>query len=151
MKQDLISDVVVKRDLTSDVATKRKLIFEKSKDGHHGYSLPQLDVPERAIGELLPKNILRDIDPQLPQVDELTVVRHYTRLSQMNHSVDTGFYPLGSCTMKYNPKVNEKVARLEGFVHLHPYQPEEEVQGALEVIYTLERLLAEITGMYRGT
>ncbi len=151
MKQERISDLTVERKPISDVATKRKLIFEKGKGGHRGYSLPQLDVPERPIEELLPKNILRDEDPHLAEVDELTAVRHYTKLSQMNYSVDTGFYPLGSCTMKYNPKVNEKVARLEGLVHLHPYQPEEEIQGALEVIYTLERLLAEITGMYRGT
>lgn len=151
MKQELIGDLTVERKPINDVATKRKLIFEKSKDGHRGYSLPQLDVPGGAIEELLPKNMLRDEDPGLPEVDELTAIRHYTRLSQMNYSVDTGFYPLGSCTMKYNPKVNEKVARLEGLVHLHPYQLEEEVQGALEVIYTLERLLSEITGMYRGT
>ena len=82
----------------------------------------------------------------LPEVAEIDLVRHYTRLSQLNHSIDTGFYPLGSCTMKYNPKVNEVAARLPGFAALHPLQPEESTQGAMELMYELQELLAEIAG-----
>lgn len=120
------------------------LIFEISKAGRKAYSLPECDVP--TCGEIDSK-YLRAKAAELPEVSELDAVRHFTQISQRNHGVDSGFYPLGSCTMKYNPKVNEAVARLEGFAKVHPYQSEETVQGALELIYDLSRMLSEITGM----
>lgn len=123
------------------------LIFELSKEGRTGYSLPELDVPERDLSELIPTFALRDESPELPEVSELDIMRHYTALSNRNHGVDTGFYPLGSCTMKYNPKINEAVARIPGFANIHPLQDESTVQGALEVIYDLQEHLTEITGM----
>ncbi|MBO3803658.1 MAG: aminomethyl-transferring glycine dehydrogenase subunit GcvPB [Candidatus Brockarchaeota archaeon] len=121
-----------------------KLIFELSAEGREGASLPELDVPEQDLG--IPETELRSEIP-LPEVSEVDVVRHYTALSRMNFGVDSGFYPLGSCTMKYNPKVNEVIAGLPGFKSAHPYQPEELSQGCLQVIYELSRDLAEITGM----
>ncbi|WP_088104705.1 aminomethyl-transferring glycine dehydrogenase subunit GcvPB [Halalkalibacter urbisdiaboli] len=123
------------------------LIFELSKPGRVGHSLPHLDVPEQLIEELLPSEFIRESEPELPEVSELQIMRHYTALSTRNHGVDSGFYPLGSCTMKYNPKINEQVARYEGLAHIHPYQPVEQVQGALELLYNLQTSLAEITGM----
>ncbi|KAF1080174.1 MAG: Glycine dehydrogenase [decarboxylating] (glycine cleavage system P2 protein) [Candidatus Rifleibacterium amylolyticum] len=122
------------------------LIFDLSKDGCRGFTLPALDVPEVDPADHIPARFLREELP-LPSMSELDVVRHFTRLSRLNHSVDIGFYPLGSCTMKYNPKVNENMARLPGFANLHPQQPEESVQGALQMLKTLEESLAEITGM----
>ena len=123
------------------------LIFEKSVKGRRGYSLPKLDVPAVLLEELLPAKFHRKDPPRLPEVSEVDVVRHFTNLSRDNYGVDQGFYPLGSCTMKYNPKVNEDVARYAGFTHLHPLQPEEQVQGGLELMYELSASLAEITGM----
>lgn len=123
------------------------LIFELSKPGRIGYSLPELDVPEADLNELLPEGYLREEEPELPEVSELDIMRHYTALSKRNHGVDSGFYPLGSCTMKYNPKINENVARFNGFAHLHPLQDESSVQGALELMYDLQQHLIEITGM----
>lgn len=120
------------------------LIFEISKAGRNAYSLPECDVP--TCGDIDSK-YLRAKAPELPEVSELDAVRHFTQISQRNHGVDSGFYPLGSCTMKYNPKRNEAVARFEGFAKIHPYQPEETVQGALELIYNLSNILSEITGM----
>ena len=117
------------------------LIFELSRPGRCAVKLPTLDV----LPAELPENLVRD-ELALPEVSEADVVRHYTRLSQMNYSVDTGFYPLGSCTMKYNPKINEVVSRLPGFAHLHPYQDEESVQGALLLMYYLQEFLKEIGG-----
>ena len=99
------------------------------------------------LNDKLPKHLIRDEPAELPEVSELQLVRHYTALSNKNHGIDNGFYPLGSCTMKYNPKINEDVARLEGFSRIHPYQPAETVQGALEVLYELQEELAVITGM----
>lgn len=125
------------------------LIFEISQPGRRGYSLPACDVPEIAVDQLLPVECLRPTPPELPEVSELDTVRHFTRLSQRNYGLDSGFYPLGSCTMKYNPKVNEVVSRLEGFLNVHPYQAEETVQGSLEIMYKLDKMLAEITGMDR--
>lgn len=124
-----------------------KLIFEISKPGRVGYSLPALDVPETDIAEVLPSDYIREAEPALPEVSELDIMRHYTALSKHNHGVDSGFYPLGSCTMKYNPKINETVARFPGFAHVHPLQPESTVQGALELMYDLQEHLKEITGM----
>ncbi|MBI4014279.1 MAG: aminomethyl-transferring glycine dehydrogenase subunit GcvPB [Candidatus Rokubacteria bacterium] len=124
-----------------------KLIFELSVPGRVGYSLPEPDVPEADPVRLLPAEHLRKTPPALPEVSELDVVRHYTRLSRMNYGVDTHFYPLGSCTMKYNPKVNEDMARLPGFARLHPLTPEEAMPGALELMVRLGEMLAEIVGM----
>lgn len=122
----------------------KSLIFELSRTGRIAHSLPVLDVPE--ADELSPE-YLREEAADLPEVSELDLMRHYTELSRRNHGVDNGFYPLGSCTMKYNPKVHEDVARLSGFAKIHPYQAEDTVQGALQLLYELQRDLAEITGM----
>jgi glycine dehydrogenase subunit 2 len=123
------------------------LIFERSTEGRIGYSLPELDVPEVNVEELIPSEYLRIEEPGLPEISELDIMRHYTLLSNNNHGVDSGFYPLGSCTMKYNPKINESVARFPGFAHIHPLQEESSVQGALELMYDLQEHLIEITGM----
>lgn len=125
----------------------QELIFEVSQPGRIGYSLPELDVPETDLSTLLPAGYLREEEPELPEVSELDIMRHYTALSNRNHGVDSGFYPLGSCTMKYNPKINEDVARFDGFAHIHPLQQEETVQGAMELLYDLQEHLKEITGM----
>lgn len=125
----------------------QELIFELSQPGRIGYSLPELDVPETDLSALLPAGYLREEEPELPEVSELDIMRHYTALSNRNHGVDSGFYPLGSCTMKYNPKINEDVARFDGFAHIHPLQQEETVQGAMELLYDLQEHLKEITGM----
>lgn len=122
-----------------------QLIFEISKKGRKAYSLPECDVPE--VSGAIDSKYLRSEDPDLPEVSELDAVRHFTRISQRNHGVDSGFYPLGSCTMKYNPKVNELVARLDGFSKIHPYQEEKTVQGALKLMYELGGMLSQITGM----
>ncbi|HHW15244.1 MAG TPA: aminomethyl-transferring glycine dehydrogenase subunit GcvPB [Firmicutes bacterium] len=127
------------------------LLYEISSPGRRGYSLPAPDVPVKPVEELLPAKARRTQAPFLPEVSEVDVVRHFTNLSRLNYGVDTGFYPLGSCTMKYNPKIGEAVAELPGFTGLHPYQPEQTVQGALTVLWELERDLCEITGMSRMT
>jgi glycine dehydrogenase subunit 2 len=124
-----------------------KLIFEISREGRTAYSLPVCDVPRYEINTIIPQECLRASEPNLPEVSEVDAVRHFTRLSRLNHGVDSGFYPLGSCTMKYNPKVNEDVARLDGLVKVHPYQPVETVQGCLELLYNMDKMLSEITGM----
>ena len=123
------------------------LIFELSTPGRIGYSLPEVDVPELDLSSLLPEGYVREEEPELPEVSELDIMRHYTALSRRNHGVDSGFYPLGSCTMKYNPKINENVARFNGFAHVHPLQDESSVQGALELLFDLQQHLIEITGM----
>lgn len=123
------------------------LIFELSTEGRIGYSLPDLDVPEVDLSSLLPEGMLRAEEAELPEVSELDIMRHYTALSNRNHGVDSGFYPLGSCTMKYNPKINESVARFPGFANVHPLQDESSVQGAMELMYDLQEHLIEITGM----
>ncbi len=117
------------------------LIFELSKPGRRGVRFPAPDVPETP----LPADLARE-SLSWPEVSEIDVIRHFTRLSQKNHAIDINFYPLGSCTMKYNPKINEAVARYPGFARLHPYQPESTVQGALELMYDLQEILAEISG-----
>ncbi|WP_046174490.1 aminomethyl-transferring glycine dehydrogenase subunit GcvPB [Domibacillus indicus] len=123
------------------------LIFEISRPGRVGCSLPERDVDAVDLSEKLPAHLIREEAPELPEVSELQLVRHYTALSNKNHGVDNGFYPLGSCTMKYNPKINEDAARLDGFSRIHPYQPGETVQGALQLLYELQEDLAAITGM----
>ena len=125
------------------------LIFEKSVPGRRTSLLPACDVPERDLGSVIPADFIRAQAAELPEVSEVDAVRHFTALSKMNHGVDSGFYPLGSCTMKYNPKVNEEVARYSGFSRIHPYQSEKTVQGALELLYQTDNMLAEITGMAR--
>lgn len=127
------------------------LIFEMSRPGRTAYSLPVCDVPEVDPGKLIPAHLLRTKPAGLPEVYEVDVIRHYTALSRRNFGVDNGFYPLGSCTMKYNPKLNEDAARFPGFADIHPYQPESSIQGALELLYTLQNDLAAITGMDQVT
>ena len=126
-----------------------KLIFELSKPGRCGYSLPAN--PWEKGTEEIPAALRRSEEANLPEVSELDVLRHYTNLSNMNFGVDTGFYPLGSCTMKYNPKINEEMAAMPGFKTLHPLQPDCTVQGALELYYNLNRSLSAITGMAEFT
>lgn len=123
------------------------LIFERGKKGRRGCSLPQWEVEEVNPKGIIPSHLLRQEWEGFPQLSEVEVVRHFTRLSQWNYGVDSGLYPLGSCTMKYNPKLNEEVAKLPGFSKLHPYTPDELCQGILRVMDELETFLAEITGM----
>ncbi|MFD1887534.1 aminomethyl-transferring glycine dehydrogenase subunit GcvPB [Paenibacillus wenxiniae] len=129
------------------MAKEKALIFELSQTGRIGYSLPECDVPQADLSSLIPQHMLRSEAAALPEVYEVDVIRHYTELSRLNFGVDNGFYPLGSCTMKYNPKVNEDVARYAGFAKIHPYQPEQSIQGALELLHTLQNDLAVLTGM----
>ena len=123
------------------------LIFELSKSGRRGYSLPKNNFGSYEI----PKEICRATDAALPECDELTVVRHYTNLSNNNFGVDTGFYPLGSCTMKYNPKINEEMAALPQFQNLHPSQPAHTVTGAQALVTLLEKSLCALTGLAHFT
>ncbi len=127
---------------TSGLQLNEKLIFDHSDPGRKGYSLPRLDVP----AAVLPEGLVRAEVEGFPEVSEVDVVRHFTRLSSWNYGVDSGFYPLGSCTMKYNPKVNEKAARIDGFANCHPYTPQSLSQGALALMYDLQAALAEISG-----
>ena len=123
------------------------LLFEKSSAGRRGVAVPAFDIDEVAPETLIPAEMIRgDIDG-FPELSELDTVRHFTRLSQLNFGIDTTFYPLGSCTMKYNPKVNDEIAAIKGFSKLHPYQPVELTQGALQLVYEMEEFLAEINGM----
>src|SRR3712207_4149308 len=120
-----------------------KLIFERSQPGRRAYSLPRQDVatptPE------IPDGLRRERPPRLPELAEPDLVRHFTELSTRNFGIDTGFYPLGSCTMKYNPRVNERVAALPGFRDLHPLQEEDAAQGALELMWRLQEILCEVS------
>src|SRR5881396_3269532 len=122
-------------------------IYERSVPGRRAGSVPACDVPERPLDELIPQNLRRKQGPELPEVSEPEIVRHYNRLSRRNFDLDTGPYPLGSCTMKHNPRLNEKVAALPGHARLHPAQSPKRAQGALELMWRLERALAEITGL----
>jgi glycine dehydrogenase subunit 2 len=124
-----------------------KLIFELGSPGLTGATLPNLDVPKKNINELLPQKYLRETDARLPEVSENEVVRHFVNLSTLNHHVDKGFYPLGSCTMKYNPKVNEETAGMAGFRAIHPMQPTETTQGAMELWANMGEMLCEISGL----
>ncbi|CAM3007538.1 aminomethyl-transferring glycine dehydrogenase subunit GcvPB [Paenibacillus taichungensis] len=134
-------------DRAASPAPEQSLIFELSSPGRVAYSLPECDVPRQAVDSLIPREMLRSEAAALPEVFEVDVIRHYTALSRRNFGVDNGFYPLGSCTMKYNPKINEDVARYNGFAKIHPYQHESSIQGALELLYTLQNDLAGLTGM----
>jgi glycine dehydrogenase subunit 2 len=132
-------------------AYEEPLLFERSRPGRVGFSLPEPDVPAADPARLLPEGAVRDDLPGLPELSEVDVVRHFTRLSTWNAAVDLGLYPLGSCTMKYNPKVNEAAARLPGFAGAHPLQPTELQQGFLQLCHELEQRLAEVSGMDRVT
>lgn len=136
------------KKVTQHPSQNEALIFERSQTGRIGYRLPKLDVDETKIDDIIPAELRRDDDLDgVPEVSEVDVIRHFTRMSTWNYSIDMGMYPLGSCTMKYNSRLNEKVARIGGFTNLHPLAPEEESQGALELIYRLQEDLAEITGL----
>ncbi|MDO8445147.1 MAG: aminomethyl-transferring glycine dehydrogenase subunit GcvPB [Deltaproteobacteria bacterium] len=132
---------------TTGLVMNEPLIFERSSEGKRGIEVPKSDVGDIKPEDVIPADLLRADIEGFPEVSEVDVVRHFTRMSQWNYGVDTGMYPLGSCTMKYNPKVNEDIARLPGFSRIHPYQPEELSQGALQLMYELEQYLAEISGM----
>jgi glycine dehydrogenase subunit 2 len=136
-------------NVASGTTYEEPLLFELSRDGRTGYQLAPLDVPAIDARETLGADCVREDALDLPELSEVEVVRHFTRLSTWNAAVDFGMYPLGSCTMKYNPKINERIARFPGFAHGHPLQPAELSQGFLELAWTLERQLAEISGMDR--
>jgi len=122
-------------------------LFEKSRPGRTGTAVPAGDVPEKPLDQMIPSRFLRTDAPRLPEVPENEVVRHFTEISLKNHHVDRALYPLGSCTMKYNPKVNEAAARLPGFAGLHPFTPSSAAQGALQLMYELGEMLVEVAGM----
>src|SRR6188474_54673 len=121
-----------------------KLIYEQSKPGRRASTLPSYDLPAVEV----PDELRRAAPPRLPELAEPEVMRHFTALSTRNFGVDTGFYPLGSCTMKYNPRINERLVTLLGFAHLHPLQDEDGAQGALELMWRLQEILAEVTGLH---
>ena len=139
-----INDKITKA--TTHISQNEGLIFEKSSPGKRAYKLPPLDVPA-VDAETLLGDLTRDDLGQMPEVSEIEIIRHFTRMSTWNYAVDHGMYPLGSCTMKYNARVNETVARLTGLAEAHPYQPEKISQGALRIIKMLSDQLIEITGM----
>src|ERR687886_1621359 len=122
------------------------LIRDKGREGRRGYTLPRFDVEKTDLKKILPENSLRKEQPRLAEVDEPTVIRHYTNLSRKNWGIDTNFYPLGSCTMKHNPRADEAAASVPGFAGLHPLQPESQTQGALQVMYEMQGFLSEISG-----
>ena len=128
-----------------------RVIFEKSVKGRMGIAIPTLDTPEVSLSDSIPPELLRETPANLPEVSEPQVVRHYVNLSVKNHHVDKDLYPLGSCTMKYNPKINDALASLPGFANIHPHQPVKNVQGALHIMYELEQMLLKITGMSAAT
>ena len=128
-----------------------KLIFELSHEGQKAYRLPPLDVEDVNLEDIIPEEYLSEEELDFPELSEVDVVRHYTNLSSKNYGVDTGFYPLGSCTMKYNPKINEDIASLDGFTNIHPYQSENCIQGSLQLMYELGKSFCEIAGMDRMT
>ncbi len=134
------------RKATRHISQNENLIFEKSSPGKAAFKLPPLDVPDVDTSKLLGSSERKDLG-NMPEVSELEIIRHFTRLSTWNYAIDLGMYPLGSCTMKYNPRVNEFVSRVEGIANGHPYQPEKISQGALRIIQTLSECLIEITGM----
>src|SRR5437773_7014973 len=134
--------------VTTHISHNESLIFERSQPGRAGFMLPALDVDETPLDEIIPVQFQREDElAGMPEVTEVDVVRHFTRMSSWNYSIDQGMYPLGSCTMKYNSRLNEKVARIAGFANLHPLASEAESQGALQVIHELQQHLAEITGL----
>ena len=124
-----------------------RTIYERSVEGRRAATMPDTGVPETPLDELIPKNLLRERPAELPEVSEPEILRHYNRISRRNFDLDTGFYPLGSCTMKHNPRLNERVAALPGHARLHPAQQPKRAQGALELMWLLQRSLAEICGL----
>lgn len=128
-----------------------KLIFELSSQDRKAYRLPACDVDDKYLKDQIPNELLSQNETVLPEVSEVDVVRHYTNLSKLNYGLDTGFYPLGSCTMKYNPKINENMAMLDGYKNLHPYQPASQTQGALALMHELAEMLSEISGLAQVT
>jgi glycine dehydrogenase subunit 2 len=122
-------------------------IYERSKEGRRAFVAPETDVPETPLSELLPNDAIRSAPPELPEISEPEIVRHYNNLSKKNFDLDTGFYPLGSCTMKHNPKLNERVASMPGFSKLHPLQDPQYAQGALELMWHLQGQLSEVSGL----
>ena len=124
-----------------------ELLFDLSHAGRRGAIFPESDVPDCPLDELIPETQRAEAAPRLPELTEPDVIRHYVNLSTLNMSVDTHFYPLGSCTMKYNPKRHEKLASLPGLIDLHPYQSEETSQGMLQMLFDLQDILAEIAGL----
>jgi glycine dehydrogenase subunit 2 len=129
----------------------RKLLIERSAEGKQSLVLPACDVPEQAINNLIPENYLRSNECGLPEISEPEVVRHFVNLSTLNHHVDKDFYPLGSCTMKYNPKINDAVAANPCLSEVHPYQEVSTLQSALRIYHDVEQFLCAITGMTRFT
>ncbi|CAA9471348.1 MAG: Glycine dehydrogenase [decarboxylating] (glycine cleavage system P2 protein) [uncultured Rubrobacteraceae bacterium] len=123
------------------------LIRDRGREGRRGYTLPRFDVERVEPEKILPEGALREEKPGLPEVDEPTVIRHYTNLSRQNWGIDTNFYPLGSCTMKHNPRANEAAASVPGFAGLHPLQPEGQIQGALQVMHEMQGFLSEVSGL----
>ena len=132
---------------STHIQLNERLVFEEGSAGRRGFDLPALDVPKKNVADIVGGDLLRDGVRGMPELSEMDVIRHFTRLSTWNYHIDLGLYPLGSCTMKYNPKINERMARLEGFLNAHPFMPAEAIQGALEVQKVLESCLAEISGM----
>jgi glycine dehydrogenase subunit 2 len=133
--------------MSATAADDQLTIYERSRAGRRAFVAPALDVPERPLDELLPRGLRRSRGPRLPEVSEPEIVRHYNRLSKRNFDLDTGFYPLGSCTMKHNPKLHERVAALDGHARLHPLQDPGRAQGALELMWRLQDALGEIAGL----
>jgi len=132
---------------STHIQLNERLLFEEGSPGRRAFDLPKLDVPETSLDEILAGSLTRSEIAGMPELSEVDVIRHFTRLSTWNYHIDLGLYPLGSCTMKYNPRINERVARMEGFLNAHPYLPSEWIQGALGIQKTLEKCLTEITGM----
>src|SRR5437764_2547078 len=124
-----------------------RIVFEQGSPGRRAFDLPELDVPATPVSELIPQNLLRDDIPGMPELSEVDVIRHFTRLSTWNYHIDLGLYPLGSCTMKYNPKINERMARLEGLSLPHPCQRAETIQGARDAQKSPDEYLAAAIGM----
>src|SRR5262245_7908659 len=134
--------------VNTHISPNERIIFDSSQPDRLRFGLRPLDVDETPLDEIMPRDFQRDDKlAGMPEVTEVDVIRHFTRISTWNYSIDQGMYPLGSCTMKYNSRLNEKVARIAGFANLHPLASEAEAQGALEVIYELQQHLAEITGL----
>jgi glycine dehydrogenase subunit 2 len=140
-------ELAVITKVRSHISQNEALLFERSSPGKKAYQLPELDVPAVDAAEALGAERVRAEIPEFPEVSEVEAIRHFTRLSTWNYAIDYGMYPLGSCTMKYNPRVNEAAARIEGLAWAHPYQPESLAQGSMEVMARLEAALAEITGL----
>ena len=137
-------------DVKTSAVNTSKLLFEKSKSGKEGVFLPNRKFQED-FSKLIPDSLQRKQAGELPEITEPELVRHFVNLSKKNFSVDTHFYPLGSCTMKYNPKIHEDVASLDGFAWVNPNQSEDQIQGTLQIFYELSRALCELTGMHEFT